>query len=352
MNPSTPKKRALKQGLIGIGAVAILLLLLVVLPAFALAPTPPDWAPEPVVLWGFDMRLLISRPLTNFSTLAQAVGGETAVAYAPPAQQVRFQSDDGLTIVGDLYQAAGGEGKPAILLLHGSTPQGRQLGLYRLMGERLAELGYVVLAIDLRGYGQSDDPPDVANPASFDFTADVAAGLEYLAGLPEVDPEQLFLVGHSMGGDVAITAVAHESANVEKLVLIGPGRRFLERGGTLDTPEFDYFRRREMRYMRLPQAISAETFQAYRATLPLENHIGFLAQPDHTPLLLLDGALESLEDQEFLRAIFNLAAGEKGYATLTDADHYVNVANFGRLLVYDETAVGDLLQELDTFFRE
>ena len=348
---STTKKRTLKRGLVGISAVGILLLL-VVLPVFSLAPTPPNWAPEPVVLWGFDMRLLISRPLTNFSTLAQAVRGETAVASAPPAQQVSFQSHDGLTIVGDLYGTDGEGGKPGVLLLHGSTPQGRKLGLYRLMGGALADMGYVVLAIDLRGYGQSDDPPDVADPASFDFTADVTAGLNYLTGLPEVDPERLFLVGHSMGGDVAITAVAHQSANVEKLALIGPGRRFLERGGTPDTPEFDYFRRREMRYMRLPQAIPSDTFQAYRATLPLENHISFLAQPDHLPLLLLDGALESQEDQEFLQALFNMAGGETTYVTLARADHYVNAANFGRLIIYDAAAVGELLQELDTFFSD
>jgi pimeloyl-ACP methyl ester carboxylesterase len=348
---ATTKTLTLKRGVFGISASGILLVLLVFLPAFTLAPSPPVWVPKPIALWGFDMRLLISRPLTNFSSFVQAVRGEPAIVYIYPAQQITFQSN-GLSIVGDLYGADGSSNKPAVLLLHGSTPQGRKLGLYRLMSSELAEIGYIVLAIDLRGYGQSDNPTEVTDAEEFNFAEDVTAALAYLESLPDVIPNRLFLVGHSFGGDVALTAVATQAADVEKLVLIGPGRRFLERGGTPDAPEFDYFRRREMRYMWLPSPIPAAIFQEYRTTMPLENHLDYLSQPTHTPLLLLDGELESKEDQKFLQEIFFLAAGEKAYATLTKADHHVNVANFGPLLVYDKVALAQLMLELETFFAK
>jgi pimeloyl-ACP methyl ester carboxylesterase len=346
---ATTKGRFFRRVVIGIGSGSFLLLLFVFLPAFTLAPAPPAWVPEPLAFWGFDMRLLISRPLINFSSLAQAVRGETSVTYIDDGQQITIQSN-GLTIVGDLYEADVSGSKPAVLLLHGSTPQGRKLGLYRLMSSKLAESGYIVLAIDLRGFGQSDNPSDVKDVDNFNFSADVAAALDYLKSLPEVNPERIFLVGHSFGGDVAVAAVATQAVSVEKLVLLGPGRRSLERGGEPDAPEFEYFRRRDMRYMWLPSAIPVEIFKSYRTTMPLENHLDYFAQPTHTPLLLLDGELESKEDQQFLQEIFSLVAGKKAYSTLAKADHHVNVANFGPLILYDMAPLNQLLQELETFF--
>jgi pimeloyl-ACP methyl ester carboxylesterase len=247
-----------------------LFFLLVLLPAFTLAPVAPAWAPEAVQNWAFDARLLIGRPLTTATSLKSAVYGETRFHFADDEQYVTIPSGESL-LAGTLYQPAVMTNlkNPAILLLHGSTPQGRKLGLYRLLGHRLAEQSYVVLKFDLRGFGESDDPPDVNEPESFNFVADVEAAATYLSQLPGVDPEQLYLIGHSFGGDVAITAVA-EGAPFQKLVLIGPGRRFIERGGSLDAPELDYFRRRDMRYQDLSEPIPAAVYLSYRATLSLE----------------------------------------------------------------------------------
>jgi pimeloyl-ACP methyl ester carboxylesterase len=342
--------RVLKRGLaLGVG-FSTFLLMFVIFPAFVLAPTPPAWVPEPIALWGFDMRLLIGRPLTNLSSLSKAVQGEMVITLAQPAQQITIQND-GLTLVGDLYGANEGGNKPAILLLHGSTPKGRKLGLYRLIGRSFAEMGYVVLVIDLRGYGQSDDPPVVEDVSSFDFVSDVASALAYLEGLPEVNAKSIFLVGHSAGGDVAITAVATQAVSVDKLVLIGPSRRVMERGGTLDAPEFDYFRRREMRFMKLSSPIPAQVYQAYRESLLLEQHLDYLSHPLHTPLLLLDSELESKDDQLFLQDIFSQITGSKKYVTLTNADHYVNVASLGSLIIYDDIVLNQFIEELERFFQ-
>jgi pimeloyl-ACP methyl ester carboxylesterase len=345
---SITKNHNIKKVVIVIGMVNLLLLLFVFFPAFSFAPSAPDWVPEPLALWGFDMRLFISRPLINLSSLIRAVGGETAFTYIDSARQITIQSE-GLTIVGDLYGFDGSGSKPAILLIHGATPQGRKLGLYRLMGSELAEIGYIVLTIDLRGYGQSDNPIDVHNADNFNFAADVASALAYLESLPDVDKGQLFLVGHSAGGDVAISAVASQTVEVDKLVLLGPGRRYMERGGTPDAPEFDYFRRGDMRFMGLSYPIPANVYLEYRATLSLENHLNYLSQPTHTPLLLLDGELEGKEDQQFMHEIFALISGSKKYVTLTKSDHYVNVSNFGALIIYDRSTLNQLLLEIDTF---
>jgi pimeloyl-ACP methyl ester carboxylesterase len=354
MNPyiqrDTTKRYWIKRVVIVSGMVNLLLILTVILPALSFAPAAPEWVPEPLAMWGFDMRLLISRPLINLSSLVQAVRGETAITYSHSAQQITIQSE-GLTIVGDLYGISDTQSRPAILLIHGATPKGRKLGLYRLLGSELAKIGYIVLTIDLRGFGQSDNPIDVNNAANFNFVADVSSALDYLESLPIVSKGQLFLIGHSAGGDVAISAVANQAVDVEKLVLLGPGRRYMERGGTPDAPEFDYFRRGEMRFMGLSNPIPAHVYLEYRATLPLENHLDYLSKPTHTPLLLLDGEQENKEDRQFLHEIFSQIAGSKKYVTLTNADHYVNISNFGAFIIYDRVALTQLLLELDTFLQ-
>jgi pimeloyl-ACP methyl ester carboxylesterase len=224
------------------------------------------------------------------------------------------------------------------------------MGLYRILGRELADRGYIVLAIDLRGYGGSDDPPDVQQAASFAFVADVTHAVNYLTTIAEIRPDQLFVVGHSFGGDVAISAAVAEP-RLQKVVAIGPGRRFNERGGTPEAPEFNYFRRREMRYMLLWEAIPAETFMAYRVLLPLENQLAYFTRA-HQPLLLIDGALESAVDRAFLQNIYSLLSEPKAYVTLANADHYVNTANLGPVVIYDQLAVEALVQEIDKWLVE
>ncbi|MCA9928682.1 MAG: alpha/beta fold hydrolase, partial [Anaerolineales bacterium] len=331
-------QRFLKRPFIKWGGIAgVFFFLFGLLPAFTLAPVSPEWAPAPLRNWAYDVRLLIGRPITTLSSLQSAVAGETAVTLALHETVITYESDD-LTITGTLYDAITDESvrQPAILLLHGSTPQGRKLGIYRMMGRELAALGYVVLTIDQRGFGQSDNPPDIRDADSFDFVTDAQNGLSYLESLPDVNTEALFLVGHSFGGDVAVSTAVIDN-RIAKLVLIGPGRRYMERGGTPDAPEYGYFKRRQMRYMFLWRAIPDDVFQTYRMVLPLESHLDYFARLDHVPVLLVDGALESDADKDFLQTIFDDMQGEKVYRTLAHADHYANVANVGPLIVYDET---------------
>lgn len=340
-------KRPFFRRLLFLGAAVVLL---VFLPALTLAPVAPAWTPEPLKLWAYDMRLLIGRPITTLGSLQLAVAGETAVSL-PTGQPLTLDAN-GFTLTATLYQQPTADLQPGILLLHGSTPHGRRLGMYRVLGEALAEAGYTVLAIDQRGYNWSDNPATVREAAAFDFAADVAPALDFLAGQPGVDPDRLFLIGHSFGGDVALTAVADKGVRVDKLVIIGPGRRFMERGGSPDLAEFDYFKRRDQRYMLLWRPFSDAVYLDFRASLPVENHLDYLAAGDAPPILWLDGELESADDREFLQAVAAQTAGISVYDTIPQADHYANVGNIGPLLIYDRAAIAWLVAEIDAFLSD
>ncbi|TRO38486.1 alpha/beta fold hydrolase [Pseudomonas sp. ALS1131] len=101
---------------------------------------------------------------------------------------------------------------PALLYLHGSrwnlTGQ-----LFRI--EQLHAMGFSVLAVDYRGFGQSRG----ALPSERSVYQDALIAWEHLARLqPEADKR--FIYGHSLGGAVAVN-LAHELAGEDRAQAAG-----------------------------------------------------------------------------------------------------------------------------------
>jgi pimeloyl-ACP methyl ester carboxylesterase len=82
--------------------------------------------------------------------------------------------------------------------------------------ERLARAGIRTIACDLRGFGFSDKPLARHAYTLDAYCADVRALLDTL-GL-----ERVSLVGHSLGGGLALHYAIRDPARVEQLVLINP----------------------------------------------------------------------------------------------------------------------------------
>lgn len=106
----------------------------------------------------------------------------------------------------DLAARHWGDGPRSILLLHGITSNGR--GWWRL-GPDLAENGWRVVAPDLRGHGESPPGDDYALSS---YTADVLA----LGGPWDA------VLGHSMGGAIAVLAAVEGSRFADRLILHDP----------------------------------------------------------------------------------------------------------------------------------
>lgn len=114
-----------------------------------------------------------------------------------------------------IYAATGGRRfdarKPAIIFLHGA---GQDHTNWQLPARYFAWHGYSVLAPDLPGHGRSQGPPlgEIVQMARWVRQLMGAAGLESAA-----------LVGHSMGGAIALEAAAADGARITRLALLGTG---------------------------------------------------------------------------------------------------------------------------------
>lgn len=104
----------------------------------------------------------------------------------------------------------------AVLLLHGLTGRGL---IWSQVAEALQKHGFRALAPDLRGHGESGWPR-----APYDEEALVG---DVLAVLDQAGAGQAHLVGHSLGGRVALCLAAHYPERVRSLTLedVGPDPR-------------------------------------------------------------------------------------------------------------------------------
>lgn len=164
----------------------------------------------------------------------------------PKPYQVRSVTiwSDGTRMAGDLYVPADlkeGEKRAAILFCAGTGGTKKNNGA--LYGTRFAKEGFVVLAFDYRGWGESDcklmmtEPmpkPDEkgevtvkARPIRWqmdlaDQTLDIRSALSFLAGEPCVDAGRIGLFGTSYGGGL-VTWVAANDARVKCVAAQVPG---------------------------------------------------------------------------------------------------------------------------------
>ncbi len=158
--------------------------------------------------------------------LAQAGAG-------PTPEPARFTTDDGVEIVGDYYPPAGAEPAPVVILLH-MYRQDR--GTWKPLVPKLLEAGFAVLAIDMRGHGQSTQPESMHlrdraakrdSKLFNDMHQDVAAAYGWLSQKPKLDLSQFGLVGASVGCSVALDYAARDKS-VDAIVCLTPGDRYMD----------------------------------------------------------------------------------------------------------------------------
>ncbi len=164
-----------------------------------------------------------------------------------------------------------GDGRhPGILLIQGlaaasiDNPTGG-MGVYRKLPETWAQAGLVTMRVEKPGIGDSTGVPC----SEIDFQTELDGyrqALKALRARADVDPENLYIVGHSMGGVMA-PILAGETP-VRGIVVYG----------TAFKPWFEYLIENTRRQLLLNDAPAAEVDRAVRTLTRFEVAFGFQKQ--------------------------------------------------------------------------
>ena len=128
-------------------------------------------------------------------------------------EKVAYPSTDDLEIPAYVYrpdEPAGEGAHPAVLWIHGG-PTSQWHDSFHPDVQFFVQEGYVVLMPDVRGsegYGREFEELNQKCWGHCDLE-DVLAGVEYLEGLEEVDPDRMGIHGTSYGGVMSMAAAAH-----------------------------------------------------------------------------------------------------------------------------------------------
>ena len=127
----------------------------------------------------------------------------------------RWTSSDGLSLYARDYAAAAGPAKLPVIAIHGLTRNSADFGA---IAPLIAQSGRRVLAVDVRGRGQSDRAPDPMTYQPQTYAHDILALMDQ-AGIARA----VFL-GTSMGGLITMALAAIRSKVVAAAILndIGP----------------------------------------------------------------------------------------------------------------------------------
>ncbi|MDB5449317.1 MAG: hypothetical protein JWQ52_445, partial [Phenylobacterium sp.] len=140
-------------------------------------------------------------------------------------RDVRWTGADGAPMAALLYIPPNATQKtpaPGVLAVHGYINTRETQDAFAI---EFARRGYVVLAMDQRGHGYSGGAATTGGFGGPD-------GLRYLRALPFVNPKEIGLEGHSMGGWTVLAAAADQPDGYKALVLEGSstGKPFAAEG--------------------------------------------------------------------------------------------------------------------------
>jgi len=170
-------------------------------------------------------------------------------------RDVWFEAADGARLHGWFLpadsQADRGEAC-TVLFLHGNAGN---IGTHLASVWWLPEKGYNVLLFDYRGYGRS-----AGSPSLHGLHLDTEAALHTVFAMKGVNPDRVVIFGQSLGGSIAITALAHSAYRHRPNALIIEGALSSYRG------------------------IVREKLAGFWLTWPLQRPLSLTIEDDYRPL--------------------------------------------------------------------
>ncbi len=164
-------------------------------------------------------------------------------------RDIYYPSSEGTILHGQLFVPDGissANPAPAILNMHGGSDYLQTVSNYTL---ELARRGYVVLSVDAYGSGSSDFIPNQVasnangtpgeNNSALKMDGGVSTGVEQLLSYKFVDPDNIGMTGHSMGGTYVANAALEYADHIKAIMPWGSGS-FIDKLKNSESSDFTF----------------------------------------------------------------------------------------------------------------
>ena len=164
-------------------------------------------------------------------TLINKAFGDQGRDQTHSGERVVFTSEDGVLLVGSYYKPRIGTSNstPSVILLH---MLGMDRSTWDKFAQELSQNGYAVLSVDLRGNGESIKQANQTisyqsfMPKNFkNMTLDVKAAKKYLIEGRKANPNQISIIGASIGANLALNYAASDHS-IKSVILLSPGLNY------------------------------------------------------------------------------------------------------------------------------
>ena len=164
-------------------------------------------------------------------TLINKAFGDQGRDQNHSGERVVFTSEDGVLLVGSYYKPRIGTSNstPSVILLH---MLGMDRSTWDKFAQELSQNGYAVLSVDLRGHGESIKQANHTisyqsfMPKNFkNMTLDVKAAKKYLIEGRKANPNQISIIGASIGANLALNYAASDHS-IKSVILLSPGLNY------------------------------------------------------------------------------------------------------------------------------
>ena len=233
-----------------------------------------------------------------------------------------------------------------IVLCPGANDKGCSNILFPEICRRFAKLGYACLTFDFRCYGKSEGPTKVTSFEDLNFTEDALSAVTAL--IKRAPPlKKIIMIGHSMGGGVAVSAGVRDS-RVSQIVSISPGRRatelFLRKGAPRGLA---WIRDRMREDMTIKASVSLPILKDITLPIIIDSYRNFVFLK---PILFIEGTYEDPKDIAFLtRYVQDIRVLNRKDHILLPTNHWIGTAN-GTKVVFP-VAIHILVVTIDAWLR-